>query len=76
MLAAVNLRHDLVADDPTIAARVGMACRKAGVLVRPLVGGAIAVSPPLVIGEGETAEIAHAFGAALDEVAADPSTSV
>ena len=32
-------------------------------LVRPLVGGAIAVSPPLVIGDEEIAEIAEAFTA-------------
>jgi len=74
VLAAVNMRRDLVADDPTLPARVGMACRRAGVLVRPLVAGAIAVSPPLVIGDDEIAEIAAGFRTALDEVAADEST--
>jgi adenosylmethionine-8-amino-7-oxononanoate aminotransferase len=66
MLAAVNLRRELVADDPTLPARVGAACRDAGVFVRPLVGGAIAVSPPLVIGDAEIAEIATALRAGLD----------
>jgi adenosylmethionine-8-amino-7-oxononanoate aminotransferase len=47
-----------------------MACREAGMLVRPLVAGAIAVSPPLVIGDEEIAEIARAFTAGLDAVAA------
>jgi adenosylmethionine-8-amino-7-oxononanoate aminotransferase len=70
VLAAVNLRRDLVADDPTLPARVGTACREAGVLVRPLVAGAIAVSPPLVIGDEEIATISEGFRAGLDEVAA------
>ena len=70
LLAAVNLRHDLLDDDPKLPARVGMACREAGMLVRPLVAGAIAVSPPLVIGDAEIAEIAEAFEAGLDAVAA------
>jgi adenosylmethionine-8-amino-7-oxononanoate aminotransferase len=69
VLAAVNLRRDLVADDPTLPARVGTACREAGVLVRPLVAGAIAVSPPLVIGDEEIASISEGFRAGLDEVA-------
>ena len=70
VLAAVNLRQDLVADDPGLPARLAMACRDAGMLVRPLVSGAVAVSPPLVIGADELAEIAEAFRAGLDAVAA------
>ncbi len=69
LLAAVNLRSDLVADDPSLPARVGLACREAGVLVRPLVAGAIAVSPPLVIDESGIDELAHGFRAGLDAVA-------
>jgi adenosylmethionine-8-amino-7-oxononanoate aminotransferase len=38
-------------------------------LVRPLVAGAIAVSPPLVIGDEEIGEIAAAFRAGLDAAA-------
>jgi putrescine---pyruvate transaminase len=71
LLAAVNLRQDLVADDPSLPARVGMACREAGILVRPLVAGALAVSPPLVIGEEHIAEIAAGFRAGLDAAAAN-----
>ena len=70
LLAAVNLRQDLVADDPALPARVGLACREAGMLVRPLVGGAIAVSPPLVIGDAEVLEIARCFREGLDTEAA------
>jgi adenosylmethionine-8-amino-7-oxononanoate aminotransferase len=69
VLAAVNLRQDLVTDDPALAMRVGMACREAGMLVRPLVGGAIALSPPLVIGDEEISAIADAFRTGLDAVA-------
>jgi putrescine aminotransferase len=68
LLAAVNLRHDLVSDDPSLPARLGGAIRDAGVFVRPLVGGAVAVSPPLVIDEAGIAEIAQAFRAGLDVV--------
>jgi putrescine---pyruvate transaminase len=69
VLAAVNLRQDLVADDPTLPAQVGAACRDHDMLVRPLVGGAIAVSPPLVIRDDEVAQLAERFLAGLDAVA-------
>jgi putrescine aminotransferase len=70
VLAAVNLRHDLLADEPTLGAQVGAACREHGMLVRPLVGGAVAVSPPLVIADDEVEQIAERFRAGLDAVAA------
>jgi adenosylmethionine-8-amino-7-oxononanoate aminotransferase len=66
LLAAVNVRQDLLEADPTVAARVGAACRDAGLLVRPLVGGALAVSPPLVIDEAGIGELASMFRAGLD----------
>jgi putrescine aminotransferase len=68
VLAAVQLRRELVADDPTLSARVGKACRSAGVFVRPLVDGAIAVSPPLIVGDAELKELAEGFRAGLDAV--------
>ena len=68
VLAAVNLRHDLVADDPMLPARAGAAIREAGVIVRPLVAGAIAVSPPLVVDADDLAELAGGFRAGLDAV--------
>ena len=70
VLAAVSLRHDLLADEPTLGAQVGAACRDHGMLVRPLVGGAVAVSPPLVIADDEVEQIAERFRAGLDAVAA------
>jgi putrescine---pyruvate transaminase len=69
VLAAVNLRQDLIADDATLAATVATACREAGMLIRPLVGGALAVSPPLVIEDAEVSMIADAFRAGLDAAA-------
>jgi adenosylmethionine-8-amino-7-oxononanoate aminotransferase len=69
LLGAVNVRADLVAADPAIGARVGAATREAGVLVRPLVGGALAVSPPLTIDESQIDEMVHGLRAGLDAVA-------
>ncbi|MEO8292616.1 MAG: aminotransferase class III-fold pyridoxal phosphate-dependent enzyme [Actinomycetota bacterium] len=66
VLAAIQLGADAMADDPTVPGRVGAACRQAGVLVRPLVGGAIAVSPPLVIDDAELRELEVGFRAGLD----------
>jgi adenosylmethionine-8-amino-7-oxononanoate aminotransferase len=58
-------------EDASLPAKVGGACREAGMLIRPLVGGALAVSPPLVIDDESIAEMAEAFRAGLDAVAAD-----
>jgi adenosylmethionine-8-amino-7-oxononanoate aminotransferase len=69
LLAAVNLRRDLVEADAALPGRVGMACREAGLLIRPLVGGALAVSPPLVITRVEIDELASRFRAGLDACA-------
>ena len=69
LLGAVNVRSDLVEADPAIGARVGLETRKAGVLVRPLVGGALAISPPLTIGEDEIQQLVDGLRAGLDAVA-------
>jgi putrescine aminotransferase len=68
LLAAVNVRRDLLSDDPMLAAKVGKACRDAGVLVRPLVGGAIGISPPLVVDDDDLRAIAEGLRAGLDAV--------
>jgi adenosylmethionine-8-amino-7-oxononanoate aminotransferase len=68
MLAAVGLRPDLVRENPTLGARVGAATREAGVLVRPLVGGALAVSPPLILEESQLQEMMDGIRAGLDAV--------
>jgi adenosylmethionine-8-amino-7-oxononanoate aminotransferase len=66
VLAAVQLRPDRVEADAALPGRVASACRRAGLLVRPLVGGAIAVSPPLVIDDADLAELTDGFRAGLD----------
>ncbi|HXE46293.1 MAG TPA: aspartate aminotransferase family protein [Conexibacter sp.] len=68
LLAGVELAEDVRAADPGIVTRWQLACRDAGVLVRPLAAG-IAVSPPLIVGEREIEQLAAGIGeglAALD----------
>ena len=66
VLAAVQLDPERVAADPALAAKVGVGARDAGVFIRPLVAGAIAVSPPLVI-TAEDLDLLHGgFRAGLD----------
>jgi adenosylmethionine-8-amino-7-oxononanoate aminotransferase len=66
VLAAVQLDPERAAADPTLGAKVGAGAREAGVFVRPLVDGAVAVSPPLVI-QPEDLELLHdGFRAGLD----------
>ena len=69
VLAAVQLHARAVGEDPGLPAKVGSACRDAGVIVRPLVGGAIAVSPPLVLDNAGLKELAEGFRAGLDACA-------
>ncbi len=66
VLAAVQLRPDAVENDPSLAAKVAAGCRAAGMLIRPLVAGALAVSPPLVIDPDGLAEMTEGFRAGLD----------
>jgi adenosylmethionine-8-amino-7-oxononanoate aminotransferase len=66
VLAAVQVAGGAVAADPALPARISAACRDAGLLVRMLVGGAIAVSPPLILSDAELRELAAAFRAGLD----------
>jgi putrescine aminotransferase len=66
VLAAVQIHTAALEEDPALPAKIGAACRDAGILVRPLVGGAVAVSPPLVIDDGALKELADGFRAGLD----------
>jgi putrescine aminotransferase len=68
LLGAVNLRQDLLEEDPGLGARVGLETRRAGVIVRPLLGGALAVSPPLIIEESQIQEMVDGLRAGLDAV--------
>ena len=68
VLAAVQLDPDRAASDPSLATKVGKGARDAGVFVRPLVDGAIAVSPPLVVTTDDLEVIHDGFRAGLDAV--------
>jgi putrescine aminotransferase len=67
VLAAVQVSAGALAADATLPARISAACRGAGVLVRTLVGGAIAVSPPLVIDDDGLDELASGLRTGLDD---------
>ena len=62
-LAAVGVK------DPAAVATLTAGARKAGVLVRPLLGG-VAVSPPLICEQEHIDLLAQAIKAGLDDVAA------
>jgi putrescine---pyruvate transaminase len=59
-MAAVQLA------DAALAEKASLLAREHGVITRVLMGGALQVSPPLVISSEELDEIAAAFAAALD----------
>jgi adenosylmethionine-8-amino-7-oxononanoate aminotransferase len=63
-LAAVGVK------EPSAVATLSAAARKAGVLVRPLLGG-VAVSPPLICEQEHIDLVAQAIEAGLDAVAAE-----
>ena len=63
LLGAVQLRPEIIKEDPTIGARLVRAARSRGVLTRLLADGGLQVSPPFVI----TREDLHAMGRAFDE---------
>jgi putrescine---pyruvate transaminase len=67
VVAAVQLRADVLTEDPTLAGRVVSACRRAGVLTRALATGGLQVSPALVIDENGLAELHEGIAAALDD---------
>ena len=67
-MAAVGLDPELLAADGTAVARVAMAARQRGVLVRPL-GSSLAVSPPLTATPEHFELITDALAWALDELA-------
>jgi putrescine aminotransferase len=68
VVAAVQLDPDALADDPTLANRLVAACRRAGIMTRTLVTGALHISPALVIDDEGLAELRDGIAAALDEL--------
>lgn len=68
-VAGIDVTDEALAEDPQIVRAWQLACREAGVLVRPLAKG-IAVSPPLVCGRTEIALLAEGIREALERVGA------
>lgn len=67
-LAAVQLDPDAQATRPGLAERMVAECRRHGVLVRALAGGALQISPALTITPEQVDELAAGIRAALDAV--------
>ena len=67
LLAAVQLKPELLAADPTLMPRVIAGLRSRGVLTRGLADGSVQISPPFVVARDELNRIATA----LDESLAD-----
>lgn len=68
LLAAVQLDRDVLADDPTLMARLLASLRGRGILTRALVDGALQISPPFVITRDELRTIGSAIDEALTEL--------
>jgi putrescine---pyruvate transaminase len=64
LLGAVELSHEARAADPSAVARLTLACREQGLLVRALASG-VAVSPPLTISETQIAAIGEGISEGL-----------
>jgi adenosylmethionine-8-amino-7-oxononanoate aminotransferase len=69
VLAAVQLT-DPVASDAARLARVVRALRERGIMGRVLAGGALQISPPLVLTDDEVQELTDGLRAALDDLEA------
>lgn len=66
LLAAIELK------DAALVEAAGRACTERGVLTRPIAGGALQISPPLVVDESDLDLLAEGFSQALDDVARAP----
>jgi adenosylmethionine-8-amino-7-oxononanoate aminotransferase len=64
----VQLDPDLVAEDPSAAARGADAARSAGVITRAIAGGGFQVSPPFTITSDQLDELAAGLRAGLDAI--------
>ncbi|HEX2303763.1 MAG TPA: aminotransferase class III-fold pyridoxal phosphate-dependent enzyme [Gaiella sp.] len=73
VLGAVQLSPEAFAGDPLLQDRAVLAARRHGVLTRGLVGGALQVSPALVIDDAELEELAAGLQDGLDDLARPPA---
>jgi adenosylmethionine-8-amino-7-oxononanoate aminotransferase len=70
VLAAVQIDPARSAADPTLVGQLVPACRRHGIMGRVLAGGALQISPPLVLTDDEVFELAEGLRGALDDVEA------
>jgi putrescine---pyruvate transaminase len=75
VMAAVQIDPALLDEDAALPDRIALAAREHGVLTRTLAGGALQISPSLVITRSELDELAGGIAAALDSVSARHSAS-
>jgi putrescine---pyruvate transaminase len=68
LMAALDLAPEILADRPAAVAELAGCCREEGVFVRPL-GRGIALSPPLIVDEGDLRAIGDAIGAGVERFA-------
>jgi adenosylmethionine-8-amino-7-oxononanoate aminotransferase len=68
VMAAVQLDRALVAEDPGVADRVALAGREIGLMTRTLLGGALQVSPALIMTREQLDELSAGLKTALDTV--------
>lgn len=69
VMGAVQPAAAAVAEDPSLPARLATACREHGIMTRVLATGALQISPPFVMGEGDLRSLAEGLHSALDAVA-------
>jgi adenosylmethionine-8-amino-7-oxononanoate aminotransferase len=69
VVAAVQLTADALADEPTLADRGVFTARRHGVLTRALLGGALQVSPALVLDAAGIEELVAGLAGTLDDLA-------
>ena len=76
LLGAVQLRPELVANDPALAGRVASGLRSRGVLTRMLADSSIQISPPFVVTPADLAFLAAAIAETLADLGSPvpPST--
>jgi putrescine aminotransferase len=68
LLGAVQVRPEILADDPTTMPRLLSALRAGGVLTRGLADGSVQISPPFVITRDELIQLGSTLDTALTEI--------
>ncbi|MDH3396901.1 MAG: aspartate aminotransferase family protein [Acidimicrobiia bacterium] len=68
VLGAVQLDPDAIEADPGLPVKAFRAIREAGALTRPVGGGGLQISPPLIITPEQVKEMVAAFTVGLDTV--------